>query len=371
MLCSTTGGRLYSRAVPYHQQATGTVCQPAWSIPYSEETSPVETYSLDQPGAYLPDQNTVSAMNEYGESCRWHHTARKASYGRANAYSDPQPVSVYGGNPYVQASIRAVGTSEAHSSMNMTSLQQTLPERSQPLPVQLSEATLPMRQLPIPQPSSAQSLRNVVDQLQAQRLRTAPILETPAFSVFPKLGLPFGGDADVPNAAMVGTSSADLETKSTTLELPATAPDEEVKYPSVHPSTSEEAAPPISTPPSELNFTTAFLDAIPLKTISTPYSNFRSYDLPTSTSAEALSLLVHQNSASSYSFSPNGSSKGACGRDELGNTALVSGHSYTPLGQKQRESQLQARVDGLPRDSLNGRGIPVRRGPAPGLSQIY
>ncbi|KAF1955400.1 hypothetical protein CC80DRAFT_94326 [Byssothecium circinans] len=302
---------VYNNGVPLYSRTSYPQLDTKWTVPYQtgEETSPVETYNLDQPNAYLPNPNTMLA-SVYG-SYRW-------------TQSTHEPGSVYSSQsvPYIQTNVRDTTTSEALSPLNMTSLQSSLPSGAHS---RLMDP-LPQRQLPIPQPSPAQTTRNIVDQIQDQRLRSTH--------------------------AATSVSAGE----STVGYLPTIVND---------PGTSS-AGPP-------LNFgTTSLLTAVPAA-IPTTYSNFRNYNLPTSSSTEALSTMARQNSqANLYSFSPDNSSKRHSAGDASSNdNALVSGHRYMPLSQTESQPHHQDSLESLRRDSYNNRTVPVHRASTSNLNRSY
>lgn len=347
---------IYNAASPAYSRAT---YPPSWPIPYTEETSPVETYSLSEPAAYLPSHNGIASSNA------WSHPPTKPLQTGAHAFLDTDSMPVYEthGSPYVQTGLRAVTNSEALSPLNMTSLQLTLPEPPQARPSQASETTVPQRQLPMPQPSPAQTSRNVVDQLQHQRLRSAQAMGGSALSTtgaYPKSTLPFNDETGLQvTAPAEASSSADLTTQVT---APATIPgttETMIGYLPGTTSASDDAAVTSAGSQHSLNFSTSgLLDTTPAPALPTTYSNFRNYNLPTSSSTETLSPLARQDSQSNlYSFTPDSNSKRHSAGRSSNDSALVSGHRYTPLNQ----SQHQPNHDGLRRDSFEARKLPVRR----------
>jgi hypothetical protein len=340
-LYNGSGLPLYSRP-SYPQLDTKPAYPSTWTVPYQEETSPVETYNLDQANNYLPNQQSMATTGTYSGNYRW---------------SNPQdPVSMYGTHnlPYAHSNARYTATSEALSPLNtgMASLQLSLPDRTYTRP---TDHTAPQRQLPIPQPSPAQTSRNVVDQLQDQRLRSTH------GRVFPKPGLPFHSDGEV-QAVSTADSSGILASRNTA-SAPINTGDATIGY---LPTTVGESNAGTQPP---LNFgTSAFLDAMPAPAIPTTYSNFRNYDLPTSSSAEITSTTITRQGSQPnlYSFSPDQKRHSAC--DRSNESALVSGHRYMPLSQSQSRHQQQTSLEGLRRDSFSNRTVPVHRASTSNLS---
>ncbi|KAH7394546.1 hypothetical protein BKA66DRAFT_601175 [Pyrenochaeta sp. MPI-SDFR-AT-0127] len=273
---------LYPRPMPsqpYPPLDTKSMYHSSWTVPYPEDTSPVDTYVLDHSNMYRPN---------------------------------PLPMT---------------NTTVILSSLNGPSLQLNLPERPCPQEFHASEPTIPQRQLPIPQPSSAQTSRNVVDRLQDQRLRSARA-GAPAGTrtSSAKSTLPWSADGD----NQIHTSDATIAdghlnitaqlhniTESAIAYIPTTTlmPDD-VK----HRSTAEQI---------HLNFNTStFVEAISTPAPATPYSHFRERRTPAPSSTQ----MARQDSETNlYNFDSNYSSKRlSLGKDLSNDRTLVRDHHYTP-----------------------------------------
>jgi hypothetical protein len=353
-------GPLYSRTEhhPYPQ---------AWTVPYSEDTSPVDTYNLDQSTAYLPDQG-LENPHTYNSNCQWSQVSDKPYQGGPNAYTehDPVPVLAAPGLPYVQTNIQTAA--ETLSPLNMTALQASLPGGSHLRPVHSSDQIVPRRQLPMPQPSPAQLSRNVVDQLQDQRLRSNKITGMSSHGrsrPFPKLALPFGGDGEAKAAAHIQNPGSDLATQVTVSASTTNSPDGTMGYLPIAPSVSQEATLEARTQ-AQLNFSTSSLfEVMPAPAIPNTYSNFRNYDLPTCSSTETLTIPARQNSQTGiYEFTPKCDSSGT----PANGSVLVSGHPYTPLSPNGLHHQPSLR--GLPQSSLETKAL-SHRASTPNLNRGY
>jgi hypothetical protein len=387
---NTGSSPFYARSVPtsqYPQLDTKTSYPHSWTIPYSEETSPVEAYSLDQPATYLPSQNNLT--NVYGDNYRWVQANRKPLHHGHDTYleqetsmpsSYPTP-----GLPYIQTNLRATG-SDAQSPLNMASLHSTLPislpQRPHPRQMQVPEAGLPQRQLPMPQPGLAQSSRNVVDQLQDQRLRSAQIkggVSLKTTGTYSKPAMAWNAEpnvAEIQENITTDVSSAELMTQATSSAsvsgvddgmmgyIPVTTPVNEVVTASSSPPSQQQQQ-------QQVNFnTSALLETMPGPTTTSTYSNFRNYALPTCSSSEQLSILARQTSHNNlYNFSSDNASKRHSLEDHSNEAALVSGQRYTPLSQ--HKTQHAAGLEGLRRDGFDTRHASLHRASMSNLNRSY
>ena len=357
------GAPLYSRAghYAYPQLDTKSVYPSAWTVPCSEETSPVETYNLDQPGAYLPNQVAMAAPNTYGSNYRWSQASAKTYPGGGPTYLEHEHVSVYGphGISYMHNSAPSTA-SEAFSSLNMSSLQLSLPADSHPQSTHPSDQTASQqRQLPIPMPSPAQTSRNVVDQLQDQRLRSAQAMGRSSRTnsgAFSKLGLPFNSGCEVQIVTTTEENASDLATQVTASAPMPNTTDPAISFLPIATSVSEDAAP--GSTQTQLNFSALTLhEGMPASAKPTTYSNFRNYKLPTSSPTETMpNLARHDSQTNLYSFSPE-SKRHLAG--SANDSALVSGHQYTPLNQSQPHHQPGS--DDSRRDSFVSRAMPTHQ----------
>lgn len=360
-----TGNRMipiYSANNPIYPRATSAQqypsldtkpgCPSTWTVPYSEDTSPVDTYGLDQPGAYLANTMPMSTPNMYAPSCRWTHTSTKPQYQASSAYIEQGSLYATNGLPYIQSNLRTT-TAEPLSPLNMSSLQESLPERPRARQLHTAEVTAPRRQLPFPQPSPAQTSRNVVDQLQDQRLRSAQASIAPAMSTggsFAKPLLPWSGSNGENNIneseAMQSNSSLPSTSDGATAYLPTTSMADEV--------VTASAAPQVN-----FNFsnTSGLLETMNTPAPTTPYSNFREFRTPQS---KASPMMRHSSQTNLYSFNSDHTSKrNSLGGESSNDCMLVSGHRYTPLGRSQPLGV--PFTDSLQEESLENRNIPLHR----------
>lgn len=364
---------LYPRTMSsqYPQMDAKAVYHPAWPFPYHDEASAVETYNLDRPTAYLSDQATMAAASMYGGDYRWSQTDSKPIHGGSNEYMDRDPGSVIATHelPYDQTTLRATATTEALSPLNLNSFQLALPERPHPQQMPTSDPAMPQRQLPVPQPSPAQSSRNVVDQLQDQRLRSARSSLTNG-ATFARPALPQNGNSDVQVTAPTEASTGGLTTQVATPVPISNSPEAAMSYLPVTTSVSEQLA--VATQP-QLNFSTSsLLNGMPAPSIPTTYSNFRNYSLPTSSPTQTLSPLARQDSLTNlYSFTPDVSSKRNSISNASNDSALVSGHRYTPLSHTPSYSHQQTCLSDTQRDSFGTRPIPAQRASMSNLNSSF
>lgn len=380
----------YTRTVPtsqYPQLETKPVYSQDWANPYAEETSPVEAYNLDQPTAYMPSTNNL--INVYGSNDRWNETNRKALHRGQNTYleQETQISSSYSthNHPYIQTNLRAASGSGTQSPLRITSLQSTipisLPQRPHPRQTQVPEAGVPLRQLPIPQPSPAQSSRNVVDQLQDQRLRSAQIMSGSSLSntgSYSKTALTWNTEPNMSeiqdNTTLDASSAEPLAQAAATAQVSGVSDGVMGYTPVINPV--NEAGTASSPPPSQqqqqkIKFNAStLLETMPAPTATPTYSNFRNYTLPTSSSSEQLSILARQSSLNNlYNFTSDSASKRHSLGDLSNEAALVSGQQYTPLSQPQ--TQQAAGIEGLRRDGFDTTHAPLHRASTSNLNRSY
>ncbi|KAF2006762.1 hypothetical protein P154DRAFT_481696 [Amniculicola lignicola CBS 123094] len=372
---------MYSRGVPaghiqYHGLNPKTAMQ-NWTVSYPEDSSPVDAYGIDQTGAYLSNPNAMPQV--YGDNYRWHQTEPKAPHSGliyGQEASVPASYAAHGLPCINTSSLRGVAATEPVSPLNMTALQSTLPislpERphSRQVHVPVTDATAPQRRLPAPQPSPAQTSRNAVDQLQDQRLRTAPMLAScvkPAIAWNTSFNINAAG---IQSSSSSDTSSSDLVPTPVSV---SSGSDGGMGYLPVTTSSSLSDVPTEPTATSSgsnqqpaLNFTTTnLLDAMPAPPNQSTYSNFRDYNLPTSSSTEPLAVLARPPSHNSlYSYAK---------RSSLGELAteatLVSGQRYAPLDRP--VPQHSASIEGLKGETFERSGVPVHRASMGNLNRGY
>jgi hypothetical protein len=307
---------------------TKSVLPQAWySSPFnSEETSPVETYGLDHSAVYLPAQSSVAYSGSYG----WSTDSKPAMTSYLGHDSSMYRTQ---GQPYTQHSIRSAASSDTLSH-SMTSLQLTLPERPH------TRSGLPVSQrpqLPIPQPSPAQTSRNVVDQLQDQRLRSGQAMGGSSLSNggFVKPPLPFASDSDIQ-----ATTTRDALPAQTTTSVPASTADTAPCCPIV--ATTDTEVLPVTLAP-QFDFSTSPLFDAMAAPARPAYSNFRDsqdYKPMTSSPSKTTMPMIRQMSQNNlYCVGSGSNSKGSSGAS---NSMLVSGHRYSPLSHTRKQPQYQA-----------------------------
>ncbi|ORY15695.1 hypothetical protein BCR34DRAFT_161378 [Clohesyomyces aquaticus] len=388
-MINAASNAMFQRALMAHQHPalnTRSTYQ-TWAIPGSEDTSPVEQYGLGSTTAYLSNQDSMA--NVYGHNYRY-QVNQKALRSASTPYLD-QDSYPSSSHPCVSASLRNVVLNEPTSPLSMSSLQcnlpltstlaaLTLPERPHPRQSQALVATAPQRQLPRPQPNPTQTSRNVVDQLQDQRLRSPQLMNGISYATNTV------GDAKPSVAWNLETTPAELQdgpvTETTAANLvlqtnsskdyarPTTPPDDTIAYVPVT-SSSSNGDTTATSAPQELNFSTAPLfEPLSTPTPSVTYSNFRNYSLPTSSSAESLNVLARQASQTNlYSFSAESSSKRTSLDDLASEAVLVSGQRYAPLGEPPAQPQT-SRVDNFRRESFEVR-VPCQRASMSNPNRIF
>ncbi|KAH7080018.1 hypothetical protein BKA63DRAFT_541038 [Paraphoma chrysanthemicola] len=321
-----------------------------WSNPYSEDTSPDETYGLDQASTYVPHATSASGNGIYGPACRWTHPNAKSSNQSLSVYYETDPNSL----PYLNtANMKASTANEPTSPLNMSSFHRALPERPQTRQNPLTEGNPPQRQLPFPQPSGSQSSRNVVDQLQDQRLRSAQALGTSNKSTsgaFSKPSRPWGTE----NNDQISTSM--VTASETTTQLPTTT-DGSLDFLASAAAMEGDINLSSSASQVQLNFSTPSL----LETMHTPasantYSNFRESRI------KGPGLTRHDSQTDLYSFNTDSDLKrNAIGGHNSNSGILVNGSTYqpsphppsqAPAVESSRYQSIESQVTPLNRESM-------------------
>jgi hypothetical protein len=337
---------------PTYTRAMTTSTYPStWSVPYSEHTSPVENYGLDQPAGYLSDAAPMTNASMYGTSYnRSTYPPSRPRHQATSMYYDQQPSYPTHGLPYTHPSdTRSNPINEPLSPLNMSSLQMTLPERPHPRQSRMTEGVAPRRQLPIPQPSPAQASRNALDNLQDQRLRSSQANSTSSVGTGTTFIKPpswsSGGDNHISASS---TTPVDGSTHASTtaggaLNFLATA--------AIEDNTT-------TMPHFEYDFnSSSLMDGITASAPIAPYSNFRESRPYRQSSTQ---VTRHDSQTSLYSLAPNKTSK----RDTLDGEdsedfKLVNGRRYTPLTHLQ--PQTPSAPKSLQRESYDHRNIPLHR----------
>jgi hypothetical protein len=346
----------------YSRSMTTPTYPSAWTVHYSEDASAVENYGLDQSAEYLSDPVAMTNTSMYGTAYnRWTCPPSRPYQQATSMYYDQQPSYSVHGLPYTPSKTRGTAMNEHHSTMDMSSLQLTLPERPHPRRNRTTECSAPRRQLPFPQPSSAQTSRNALDNQQDQRLRSGQnsnssrgtgttLIKSPSWTS--------GSDGPV---SMSTTAPLDTSTHVTTtadgaLNFLATAAIEDV------------TATIGNTPHLGLDFnSSSLIDHLTAPAPATPYSNFRasqSYRQPSTQGTR------HDSQTNLYSFTPSKASK----RDSLDaedseDFKLVNGRRYTPLTHLQ--PQTSSAPDSLQRESFDNRDVSLHRSSIGNLNATF
>lgn len=354
----TNGGSLCHRvttAQQYPQIDTKSVYPTFWTVPPYEETSPVETYQIDQSPMYLPDPTPMSSTTLCGSSpYRWSHPITRHPYRGPTTYTDQEP---------------AYSTSGLQMSplSNMTSLQLSLPERPHIRQSSGSDCIATQRLLPVPQPSPAQNSRNAVDHLQNQRLRSSASA-TECKPSFARSSLPWGTEVDGQANISEPTPTDSTALGITSDGLPHTT-DETLSYLPTPNSESGNTSATSTASQMHLNFSNpSLLDAMNASAPSTTYSNFReSYRAPSSSSVSMERQGSHSNM---YSFdSDRAAKRSSLDNEPSSDYALVNGHTYKPLGQSQSHSSPGKNT--MSRESCLNRHAPIHRASTSNLSNSF
>ncbi|RMZ67412.1 transcriptional regulatory [Pyrenophora seminiperda CCB06] len=362
----STGGSsaMYQRQIPtqqYPQVDTKSAYSSGWTVPCSEDTSPVEAYSLEQQSSYLSTSIPIANASTYGPAYRYYPHVKSSQHG--NTYFDQESLT---GLPYSTTNIRLAASSDISPlNTSMSALHLSVPERSQQRHFHKSEPNAPQRQLPMPQPSPAQSSRNVVDQMQDARLRSAQAIPGSAVDnrgSFAKPLLPWGAEGDgqlnmsgvsATDGTAQGVVSTQLpdNSESTMGYLPATATIADGQ------STADNAD------QIQLNFSTSSL--LEAMSASAPMSTGYSCIRETPTASE----MAHQSShASLYSYNTD-RKRHSPGADLSNDCTLVSGHQYTPLGQPR--SQNSPSRHNIRRESCQSRHVQQHHASISNLNSTY
>jgi hypothetical protein len=317
-----------------------------WTTPYSEETSPVETYGLEHSGSYLSNTVPVTNSNLYAPSYRWTYPTSRPFQQATDVYYDQNPYSGTHGLPYTPSKNRAAVPSEPHSPMNTMSMsfsELTLPSRPDPRQ-QHRPAEGVARQLPFPRADPAQTSRNAVDNLQDQRLRSSQ----GSNASFLRPLQPWNPNNDA-LANAVSTASTDnpipvSASADGALEFLATA------------AIESNTGTTVTSSSPELNFTSSsLLDAMTAPAPSTTYSNFREIRSNGKLSA---CLTRHDSQTNLYSYASN-PKRDSVSDDTSNDCKLVNGRQYEPLAhQVPKDSSVP---ESLHRESYDKGNGPLHR----------
>ncbi|KAH7138389.1 hypothetical protein B0J11DRAFT_14366 [Dendryphion nanum] len=393
---NTTGTKAMSSANNCPTLDTKTMFPQGWTVPFSEDTSPIDTYNLDQSSAYIPSQNTMTHL--YNPSYRWNQASQRATQSRQYLGHDMPSSYMHTGISYLQTSgISPTVTGDAISPLNMTSmgsaLPMALPERSRPHHSRVSDTLVPQqRQLPIPHPSPAPTTKNLIDKIQ---LRNTTIMSETIRSRSSTNSTAFGKSAtwnpdtsgteghrgstseasdaerlvDVAASAPINTTTSSvvnllpISTLSTD-GLIRTATEPQLNFAT---NIATESRPSFATTTQgQLNFSTNLLDTVSPPTPSATYSNIRGCPNPIPVSGPAPGL-GHQGSPTHlYNF--ESTSKRHSQESSSNEGTLVNGQLYTPLGPPKppRRSPFDSRHHGM-----ESRAIPTHRASTSNLNRGY
>ncbi|KAG9188404.1 hypothetical protein G6011_02327 [Alternaria panax] len=357
----STGGNstLYQRPLSsqqYQQLDSKPMCSSNWTIPYSEDTSPIDTYNLEQSQAYIPQSTAVAHTNMYPPSCRWTQPLTKAMQ-QGGPYFDQDL-------HFAHANHRLVTSSDI-SPLNtgLASLHLSLPERPHPQqPVPL-DSGVPQRQLPMPHPSPAQTNRNVVDQMQDARLRSAQATGTSTMDnrgSFAKPLLPWAADSEN-NTNASQAVPADAFTQAISPSMSDNAESRMGYLPNTTSTADDDAITATTASQLELNFSaSSLLDAMSAPAPTSNYSYVR----------ESRQMARPTSQANLYSYSPSSTSKrNSLSGESSSDCVLVSGHRYTPLSHSQ--SQTLPGNRSLHRESCQSRNVQLHRTSMGNLNSTY
>lgn len=361
---------VYSRPMPTQQCIpfdTKSIYHSAWTVPYSADTSPVDTYALDQSETYRSSPQSITDTNACESSYRWTRQAAKPLHHGTNALFDQESSYPTHNLRYIQSN-HSTAINEPLSSLSASSLQLTLPERPRLLESHAPETIAPLRQLPIPQPNPAQNSRNTVDRLHDQRLRpkrAAGPITTSTVGSFVKE--PFSWDTDGDNQTnMPDVSKAESQFNVASRRHSTT--EDAMDYLPITTSLADDVKTASPTEQSQLDFSTlTLLKKATAPTLASPYSNFRECRDPASSSTQ----MARQGSLTdSYGFNSNYPSKRqSLSRESSNDCTLMNNHLYTPLTYLQPETP--SNIDNLHHDLLDNRHISFHRSPISSLSNKF
>ncbi|KAF2853564.1 hypothetical protein T440DRAFT_310425 [Plenodomus tracheiphilus IPT5] len=362
---SNSGSNPYSRSMATHQYShidTKSVYPSTWTLPYQDDTSPIESYQLDQSSMYLPDPTPMSNSSMYG-SYRWNHPMQKQSH-EAAGYMDQESIYQAHGLPYMQPSFRSNTAPDSISPLaSMPAMQMNMPDKSHMRQSHAPGAVSAQRLLPIPQPSPAQASRASFDLEHDQRLRSVQAMGASAMDEkpsFAKLSLPWSKEEDVPTIVSEAASTAALQI-ITSSPVPV-ALEAELGYLPTSTSITNDGLAASMVPQMQLNFSTSGLfDPMSVTSPATTYSNFRECR----TSNPSSTQMARQSSQNTYySFGSERSSKRTSVSNGSSNDGtLSSGLRYQPLphspsrsspgDKKQRREAMSKRHATVHRESIN------------------
>jgi hypothetical protein len=344
-------------AQQYQQHDTKPMYSSGWTIPYSEDTSPVDAYNLEQSPTYIPQSTAVANTNMYPPSYRWAQPTAKSLQQGGTYFDQDLHCTHTNSRPATSSDISPLNT-------GLSSLHLSLPQRPHPRHPFSLDSGVPQRQLPMPQPSPAQTNRNIVDQMQNARLRSAQAISTSTMdsrASFAKPLLPWTADSENHiNASGAGPAVAFSQAISPAMSDNA---ESRMSYLLNTTSTVDDATTTTTTSQLELSFNTAgLLDTMnaPASAPATNYSYIR----------ENRQMARPSSQTNLYSYSPISSSKrNSLSGESTSDCALVSGHRYTPLSHSQ--SQSSPGNHSLHRESCQIRNVQLHRTSMENLNSTY
>jgi len=363
---SGSGNVAYPRPLSAHhypQDDTKLPYPSNWTVPYSEDASPVDNYQLDQSTMYLPDPAPMTNSSMYESPCRWAHAAQKQLLHGSASFMDQESTYSTHGLPYLQPSFRSNASLDSRSPLsNMGSLHVNLPERPIIRQSHAPGSVAPQRMLPIPQPSPAQTSRVSFDLEHDQRLRSVQAIGTPAtddkhsfakplFTWSTEGEGPINGSEEIPKDAPQSSVSA---------HVPSTT-EAGMNYIQTTTSASNDGLATTIAPHTQLNFSTSsLLDPMSATTPVSQYSNFRECR---SSNSPSTKMGRQASQKTFYSIASNHSPKctSVTGRSSSNGT-LASGLRYQPLppnpshdssGERSRKDGVSGQFDSAHHQSVN------------------
>jgi len=355
---------IYQRQMPaqhYPQLDTKPAYPSGWTVPCSENTSPIEAYNLGHQPSYLPTSIPMANTNSYGSAYRYSTTVKNPQHG--STYFDQESLT---GLPYSTNNIR-LATSSDISPLNtgMSALHLSIPERPHPRHFHQSESNAPQRQLPMPQPSPAQNSRNAVDQMQDERLRSAQAIPGSTADnrrSFAKPLLPWGVEGDG-QLSISGANSSDGTTEGMASAQLSDNTESAMGYLPATTTIGEGLSSANNGGQIQLNFSTSSL--LEAMSASTPVSEEYSCIRETPASSE----MARQSSHTSlYSYNTN-RKRHSSGNDPSNDCTFVSGHRYTPLGPPQPHNSPGRH--NIHRESCQSRNVQLHRASMGNLNSTY
>jgi hypothetical protein len=343
---NTFGNAYFPRSCGYSQLASKASYANPW---YTNEASSADNFRANQSNQHISHDAANTKGDTYSTDFRCFQTHGKTSSSAGN-YAEHDSMAIFSSHhiPCTPSDFR-VATSEAFSPLDMASLHSTLPERPYTRTMHVSDCTVPRRQLPVPQPSPSQTTRNVVDQMQDQRLRS--IGAPPPKDGVVKPPIPYSSGNDAKNAAGIKVEiETALERADTSMPIPT---ENSTKYIFVPTSLSEDSS---RSAQAVINFgTSPLLDALSTARPHATYSNFRDHNLTVSSSHDHSASLARQVSQSNYySFTTDNNPKRHSTSDVSAVSSIFHEQNYTPI---ESTSIVDAHADNL----YTSRATPMHR----------